>query len=58
MAQSPNRKNMMNEFLKQLVEESGAPTEVMNKLWFNIFCQKFADRLIAEMENEDFGIEE
>ena len=23
-----------------------------------VVCQKFADRLIAEMENENFGIEE
>jgi hypothetical protein len=41
----------MNEYLKQLAQESGAPDEVMNKLWFNVFCQQFADRLMTEMEN-------
>ena len=32
----------MNKELKQLVLKAGAPDEVLNELWFNIFCQQFA----------------
>ena len=40
----------MNEELKKLVIEAGAPVEMLNELWFNVFCQKFADRLIKEIQ--------
>jgi len=40
----------MNEALKALAIEAGAPEEVLNTLWFNIFCQKFAHLLIKEIE--------
>jgi len=43
----------MNEFLKKLVIEAGAPKEVLDELWFNIFCQQFANLLISEMEEEN-----
>lgn len=41
----------MNEELKKLVIESGAPIEMLDELWFNVFCQQFADRLIKEVED-------
>ena len=40
----------MNESLKQLAVGAGAPDEMLDKLWFDIFCQKFADQIIAELE--------
>jgi hypothetical protein len=43
----------MNEELKQLVLKAGAPKEVLDELWFNIFCQQFANVLISEMEEEN-----
>jgi len=43
----------MNEELKQLVLKAGAPEEVLDELWFNIFCQQFAHLLISEMEEEN-----
>ena len=46
----------MNESLKQLVVEAGAPEEVLNTLWFNIFCQKFA-YLVAEELTEEMAEE-
>ena len=42
----------MNKLLKQFAVEAGAPTGMLNKLWFDIFCQKFADRIIAELEKD------
>jgi hypothetical protein len=43
----------MNEELKKLVLKAGAPKEVLDELWFNIFCQQFANVLISEMEEEN-----
>jgi hypothetical protein len=43
----------MNEFLKEIVVKAGAPDEVIDELWFHIFCQKFAHFIIEEMENID-----
>jgi len=40
----------MNEALKAIAIEAGAPEEVIDTLWFNIFCQQFAHLLIKEME--------
>ena len=42
----------MNEVLKEIVIKAGAPKEVVNELWFNIFCQKFADELMTVFEQE------
>ena len=42
----------MYEELKAIVVEAGAPEEVLNALWFNIFCQKFAHLLVEELEKE------
>ncbi len=43
----------MNEELKKIAIEAGAPDEVINDLWFNVFCVKFADLLIQEIEDQD-----
>ena len=42
----------MNEVLRDIAVEAGAPEEVLNELWFNIFCQNFA-HLILEMAEEE-----
>jgi hypothetical protein len=42
----------MNDELKALIIQAGAPEEVLDELWFSIFCQQFAHLLISEMENE------
>jgi hypothetical protein len=42
----------MNTELKNLAIMAGAPEEVLNTLWFNIFCQKFAHLLLEEIEKE------
>ncbi len=40
----------MNEELKKLAIAAGAPVEVIDTLWFNIFCQKFAHELMLALE--------
>jgi hypothetical protein len=40
----------MNENLKRLVEAAGAPEQVMDQLWFAVFCEQFADILLEEAE--------
>ena len=42
----------MNTELERIVRASGAPEEAMNQLWFVVFCQQFADLLIAQCEAE------
>ena len=42
----------MNEELKAIAVEAGAPEEVLNTFWFNVFCQKFAHLLVEELEKE------
>ena len=42
----------MNDELKALAVEAGAPVEVLDTLWFNIFCQRFAHLLVEELEKE------
>ena len=42
----------MNEDLKKIAIKAGAPEEVLEELWFSMFCMKFADLIIAEIENE------
>jgi len=46
----------MNDALKALAVEAGAPEEMLNKLWFNVFCQKFA-YLVAEELTEEMAEE-
>ena len=45
----------MNDELKALVLKAGAPKEVMDELWFNIFCNQFANVLLTEAEKQVFG---
>ena len=40
----------MNDELKSLVIGAGAPEDVMDELWFSIFCKQFAHLLLEEME--------
>ena len=42
----------MNDRLRAIAVEAGAPVEVLNTLWFNIFCQKFAHLIVEELEKE------
>ena len=44
---------IVNAELERLVRTAGAPEEVMDQLWFVVFCQQFADLLIAEIEGTD-----
>ncbi len=46
----------MNDKLKAIAVEAGAPEEMLNKLWFNVFCQKFA-YLVAEELTEEMAEE-
>jgi len=41
---------MNAELRKIAVEAMGGESEVFDKLWFNIFCQKFAYLLVNEFE--------
>lgn len=42
----------MNQELKQIAVEAGAPQEVLDTLWFNIFCQNFAHLILLAAEEE------
>lgn len=42
----------MNDALREIAVEAGAPEEVIDTLWFNIFCQKFAHLILVEAEAE------
>ena len=42
----------MNNELKQLAVDAGAPEDMLNKLWFNVFCQKFAYLVAEELQVE------
>jgi hypothetical protein len=42
----------MNEALREIAVEAGAPEDMLNSMWFNIFCMKFAYLIILEMEAE------
>jgi hypothetical protein len=43
----------MNDELKAIAIEAGAPDELLDKLWFSMFCMKFTDLLIAELEQSE-----
>ena len=42
----------MNEALREIAILAGAPEEVIDTLWFNIFCQNFAHLLLEMAEAE------
>jgi len=42
----------MNEILQELAVEAGAPAEMLNELWFHVFCQNFAHLLLEMAEAE------
>ena len=42
----------MNNELKKLAVQAGAPVEVLDELWFNLFCRQFADVILSEAEQE------
>jgi hypothetical protein len=46
----------VNNALKAVAVEAGAPKEVLNTLWFSIFCQKFAHLIVEELEKD--GVEQ
>jgi hypothetical protein len=45
----------MNDELKALVVKAGAPAPLLDEIWFNIFCEQFADVLLTQAETEVFG---
>lgn len=45
----------MNEELTSIAVAAGAPKEVLNEMWFHIFCQKFAHILLTMAEEEIQG---
>ena len=42
----------MNQALREIAVEAGAPAELLDELWFNIFCQKFAHTILTMAEEE------
>ena len=42
----------MNNELKKLAVQAGAPAEVLDELWFNLFCMRFADVILTNAEQE------
>lgn len=42
----------MNDELRSIAVEAGAPVEVIDTLWFNIFCQNFAHLILLAAEEE------
>ena len=42
----------MNEALRSIAVEAGAPEDVLDTLWFNVFCQNFAHLILLAAEEE------
>ena len=42
----------MNAELRDIAVTAGAPNEVIDELWFNVFCLKFAHMLLELAESE------
>jgi hypothetical protein len=40
----------MNEELKKIAVAAGAPKEMLEELWFNIFCQQYANLILEAIE--------
>ena len=43
----------MNSVLRQVAVDAGAPEEMLDQLWFNVFCMKFAHFILEMAENDD-----
>lgn len=43
----------MNEELKKIAVAAGAPEEMLDELWFNIFCQHYANLILEAIEEYD-----
>jgi len=47
------KKMHMNAELRSIAKEAmGGDSEILDTLWFNVFCQKFAHLLLAQVEME------
>ncbi len=42
----------MNDELRKVAVAAGAPAEVIDTLWFNVFCMQFAHLLLEMAEQE------
>jgi hypothetical protein len=42
----------MNQALREIAVKAGAPAEMLDELWFNIFCQQFAHLILLAAEEE------
>ena len=42
----------MNQELRNIAVQAGAPQEVLDQLWFNLFCVQFADAILTLAEQE------
>ena len=42
----------MNEELLKIAQVAGAPAQVLEELWFHVFCLKFAHLLLEMAEAE------
>jgi hypothetical protein len=43
----------MNEELKKIAVAAGAPKEMLDEMWFNIFCQHYANLILEAIEEYD-----
>lgn len=43
----------MNEELKKIAVAAGAPEEMVDQLWFNIFCKRYANLILEAIEQYD-----
>ena len=42
----------MNEALMEIAVEAGAPEDMLNELWFHVFCKNFAHLILLAAEGE------
>ncbi len=42
----------MNEELKAIVIRAGAPAEMLEQMWFHIFCQRFVQEILDQAAGE------
>jgi hypothetical protein len=42
----------MSDELRKIAEAAGAPEDMLNSLWFNIFCKNFAHLILLAAEEE------
>lgn len=40
----------MNDELKKIAIAAGAPEEMLDQLWFNIFCKRYAHLILQALE--------